>query len=247
MTETPASNGLVIEVLVSEGCPHAQPAMELAQRVAARLAPAAAIISTEVNTLEEANARGFVGSPSLRVNGEDVEGRVSTEGMLACRVYEGGSGIPQEWMVEAAILRALQPKGLLFLCVANSARSQMAEGIARALAPQGTKVFSAGSRPTGVRPEAVEVLAEIGIDIASQRSKAVTEIPASEVDTVITLCNEEECPVFLGKARRLHWGLPDPAAKTDSKERLEAFRQVRDELLRRLRCVFRGSPCLQEV
>ena len=127
------------------------------------------------------------------------------------------------------------PKGILFLCVANSARSQMAEGIARSLAPPGMKIRSAGSRPASVRPEAIIVLKEIGIDISDHRAKAVAEIPASEVDTVITLCAEEECPIFLGKAQRLHWGLPDPAAVVGSEQEvLSAFRKVRDELLLRI-------------
>ncbi len=126
-------------------------------------------------------------------------------------------------------------KGLLFLCVANSARSQMAEGIARSLAPKEIRVFSAGSRPTRVRPEAVAVLKEVGIDISDHRSKSVSEISRSEVDTVITLCAEEECPVFPGKVRRLHWGLPDPAAVRGSgQERLKEFRKTRDELRRRI-------------
>jgi len=125
--------------------------------------------------------------------------------------------------------------GILFLCVGNSARSQMAEGIARELLPAEVKVWSAGSRPTRVRPEAVAVLREIGIDISAHRSKAVAEIPAAEVDTVITLCGEEECPLFYGKAERLHWGLPDPAAVTGPEAaRLAAFRQVRDELRTRI-------------
>ena len=93
-------------------------------------------------------------------------------------------------------------RGVLFLCVANSARSQMAEGIARLLAPAGTKIWSAGSRPTSVQPEAIAVLKEIGIDISGHRAKAVAEIPAAEVDAVITLCGEEECPVFLGGGER---------------------------------------------
>lgn len=128
--------------------------------------------------------------------------------------------------------------GILFLCVANSARSQMAEGIARFLVPTGVEVFSAGSKPTHVRPEAIEVLNEIGIDISRHRSKAVGEIPAKDVDTVITLCGEEECPVFLGQARRLHWGLPDPAAASGSEEnRMDAFRKTREELLRRIQAL----------
>lgn len=132
-------------------------------------------------------------------------------------------------------------KGVLFLCVANSARSQLAEGIARRLAPDGVTVWSAGSAPTRVRPEAAAVLAEIGIDISSHRSKHVDEIPAERVDVVITLCAEEECPLFLGRAERLHWGLPDPAAVEGTPEqRLEAFRAVRDELRRRLEVWFAG-------
>jgi arsenate reductase len=127
--------------------------------------------------------------------------------------------------------------GVLFLCVANSARSQMAEGIGRALLPPAVKVWSAGSRPTSVRPEAIAVLREIGIDISGHRAKAVSEIPADEVDTVVTLCGEEECPLFLGDAERLHWGLPDPAASDPAATRedvLARFRGVRDELRGRI-------------
>ncbi len=128
---------------------------------------------------------------------------------------------------------------MLFLCVANSARSQMAEGIARSLAPPSVKVSSAGSRPSQLNPLAVNALAEIGIDISGQRSKGVSEIPPGDVDAVITLCAEESCPVWLGKATRLHWGLPDPAhAGATAAERLQAFRDVRDELRRRLGAVF---------
>ena len=132
--------------------------------------------------------------------------------------------------------------GILFLCVANSARSQMAEGIALSLSPPGAKIWSAGSRPTLVRQEAIQVLREIGIDISSYRSKAVTDIPQAEVDTVITLCAEEQCPVFLGMAQRLHWGLPDPAAVIGSEQEvLAAFRETRDELLRRITAFLKTS------
>jgi protein-tyrosine-phosphatase len=152
------------------------------------------------------------------------------------------SEMPPEWFVDATALRGMAPSGVLFLCVANSARSQIAEGIARSLAPASVTVWSAGSQPTLVRPEAIAVLAEIGIDISQHRSKQVSEIPADQVDTVITLCGEEECPVFLGKARRLHWGLPDPAGVTGSdEERVNAFRRTRDELRRRLVVVFPGE------
>jgi protein-tyrosine-phosphatase len=126
-------------------------------------------------------------------------------------------------------------RGILFLCVANSARSQMAEGIARSLVPPGIGVWSAGSNPRMVRPEAIAVLREIGIHISGYRSKGIPEIPAAKIDTVITLCAEEVCPLFFGKAERLHWPLPDPAAVEGPEEtRLAAFREIRDELRRRI-------------
>jgi len=142
------------------------------------------------------------------------------------------------WVAEAEALRAARPRHVLFLCVANSARSQMAEGIARALAPEGVQVSSAGSEPTSLRPEAVEALRGIGIDISGHRSKGMDDVERP-VDAVVTLCAEEVCPAWLGPALRVHWGLPDPAAVDASPEaRLQAFRDVRDELRRRLAVVF---------
>jgi len=143
------------------------------------------------------------------------------------------------WQAEAEELRRLAPRHLLFLCVANSARSQMAEGVARSLAPPGVTISSAGSRPTKVNPLAIRALDELGIDLRGHWSKSVDTIPPDGVEVVITLCAEEECPVFLGKARRLHWGLPDPGgAGLSDEEQLQSFRDVRDELRRRLSVVF---------
>ena len=140
-------------------------------------------------------------------------------------------------MVEAAVLRALRPRGVLFLCVANSARSQLAEGIGRSLTPPGIAVFSAGSEPSSGRPEAIEVLAEIGVDIGDHHSKAIDSVDRDAVDTVITLCADEVCPAYLAPARRAHWGLPDPAA-VEGEGRLDAFRAARDELRTRLALLF---------
>jgi len=143
------------------------------------------------------------------------------------------------WKEEAEELKRRAPRHLLFLCVANSARSQMAEGIARSLAPAGVTITSAGSRPSHVNPLAIKALDEIGIDIRGHFSKSVETIPPEGVDLVITLCAEEECPVFLGKARRIHWGLPDPGgAGLGEQEKLQSFRDVRDELRHRLAVVF---------
>ena len=143
------------------------------------------------------------------------------------------------WKAEAEELHRRAPRHVLFLCVANSARSQLAEGLARSLAPAGVKVSSAGSSPSRVNPVAVRALDELGIDIRAQRSKSVDAIPPGDIDAVITLCAEEVCPVFLGKAHRVHWAFPDPAgAGASEDEQLQAFREVRDELRRRLAVVF---------
>ena len=120
---------------------------------------------------------------------------------------------------------------VLFLCVANSARSQMAEGLARAMAPPDHRFLSAGSRPGVVNPRAVAALREEGIDISHHRSKGLDAVPLDQVDVVVTLCAEEVCPVLPGAQRQLHWPLPDPAAVQGSdQDAREAFRQVRNRL-----------------
>ncbi len=127
---------------------------------------------------------------------------------------------------------------VLFLCTHNSARSQMAEGLLRELARDRFEVYSAGTRPTRVREEAVEAMREVGLDISSHRSKSVEEFAGREFDYVITVCDNarESCPVFPAKTRRLHWGFDDPAAvEGEWGERLAAFRRVRDEIDARIR------------
>jgi arsenate reductase len=120
------------------------------------------------------------------------------------------------------------PSSILFLCVANSARSQMAEGLARAKFGDRVRVQSAGSAPSRVSPLAIDALREVGIDISFHTSKSVDTIDPASVDLVITLCADEVCPIGLAGVPRLHWPLPDPAG------RIEAFREARDEISRRL-------------
>ncbi len=125
--------------------------------------------------------------------------------------------------------------GVLFMCVANSARSQMAEGIARNLLDDGFFVQSAGSKPSSVNPFAVRVMDELGWDIRGQRSKPVSEIKGSQVDVVITLCAEEVCPVYLGEGAHVRWPLPDPAGHDgDEEATLDRFRAARDAIINRI-------------
>jgi arsenate reductase len=122
--------------------------------------------------------------------------------------------------------------GILFLCIANSARSQLAEAIARQMAPS-LNIWSAGSEPSHVRPQVRRVLDEIGYDPRGLRSKSMFEVEMDEIDVIVTLCREEQCPLLPGKKKHIAWPLPDPTAAPDE-ESDEAFRATRDELLRRL-------------
>jgi arsenate reductase len=130
---------------------------------------------------------------------------------------------------------------ILFLCVANSARSQLGEGLARWLFPA-FRIQSAGSRPSRVNPYAIAVLAELGLDASTHTSKSVADIDPASVDLVITLCAEEVCPAFLGRAERLHWPIPDPASEDPTLTEEESrgrFRTARDDIRDRLEALGR--------
>jgi len=127
---------------------------------------------------------------------------------------------------------------ILILCTGNSARSQMAEGLLRHYAGDRFEVFSAGTRPSQVRPEAIAAMREVGIDISGQRSKSVDEFAGQPFDYVLTVCDtaKESCPIFPGKAATIHQSFEDPAAAQGSEEeRLAVFRRVRNEMRQYLR------------
>ena len=136
----------------------------------------------------------------------------------------------------------MQPprRGVLFLCVANAARSQMAEGWAQRLAPPEVAVWSAGSMPARLSSYAVRAMQEVGVDISGQRSKGIDEIPLDEVDTIVTLCQEEVCPVVPDAVARLHWPFEAPgwAARTPD-EVLESYRRIRDGIRQKIEELFR--------
>jgi arsenate reductase len=130
-----------------------------------------------------------------------------------------------------------EKKRVLILCTGNSARSQMAEGLLRHDAGDRFAVESAGVNPTAVKREAIKALSEIGIDISGHRSKSVDEFINQEFDYVITVCDNanEQCPVFPGTTKRIHWSFEDPAAASGTDEaRLNVFRKVRDEIREQL-------------
>lgn len=126
---------------------------------------------------------------------------------------------------------------ILFLCTANAIRSQMAEGYARKVLPKDVTVYSAGITPGGVHPMAVQVMKEIGIDIAHHRSKSISDIPIDTIDLVITLCGsaDQVCPAFPPKIQRRHWPIPDPYRSVKPGEDiLDAFRAARDRVIQEI-------------
>ena len=142
-----------------------------------------------------------------------------------------------------------EKKRVLILCTGNSARSQMAEGLLRHLAGDRFEVFSAGVAPSFVRPQAIEVMSEIGIDISQHRSKSVDEFLDEQLEYVITVCDHasRRCPVSPAAVERIHWSIDDPVVGGSEEMQLEAFRRARDELQRRIqRFVDDLAPTLAE-
>lgn len=138
----------------------------------------------------------------------------------------------------------MEKKKLLVLCTGNSARSQMAEGLLRHEGGDRFDVFSAGTKPSRVRPEAIAAMNDIGIDISGHRSKPVDEFVGQDLDYVITVCDnaKETCPVFPGTVKRLHWPFEDPAAVEGPESvRLAAFRTVRDQIHGRIMVFLNGD------
>ena len=126
---------------------------------------------------------------------------------------------------------------VLFLCTHNSARSQMAEGLLKYLAGDRFEAYSAGTVATRVRPEALSVMAELGMDISGQESKTLERYLGEPFEYVVTVCDDanESCPVFPGARERLHWSFEDPSrAEGEGEMRLAVFRRVRDEILARV-------------
>lgn len=141
-------------------------------------------------------------------------------------------------------------KRVLFICTHNSARSQMAEGLLRALYGDRYEVYSAGTQPTEVNPYVIRVMAEIGIDISDHRSKSVEEFLDQEFDYVITVCDhaKETCPFFPGGKEYIHKGFDDPSSFSGSEdERLDFLRRVRDEIKEWIEETFGGTPLKQPI
>ncbi len=228
-------------LLSFEGCPSAAPAEEALRRVLTEEGVEVEIEKVEVPDEETAKTHRFLGSPSIQINGLDIEeSRRAAPPAFGCRIYrteEGGIGVPPEEMIRVAVRRARGPKTkVLFLCTGNSCRSQMAEGWARALKGDVIEPHSAGVDPHALDPRAVAVMAEAGVDISEHRPKHVDELREIDFDYVVTVCDHahEGCPLFPGRTKVVHVGFEDPPrlAKDagSENEALDHYRRVRDEI-----------------
>ncbi len=147
--------------------------------------------------------------------------------------------------IHSGVVHVSDRQRILFVCTHNSARSQMAEGLLSAWGGDRYVVESAGTERTSVRPEAVSVMREIGIDISGQTSKTIDGFVGQPFDWLITVCDQaaEACPTLPGVQQQAHWSIPDPSAVNgDDATRLEAFRTARDDLASRIRAFLDATP-----
>jgi len=230
-----------IRVLTFQGCPHAAETVERVRRVARFEGVQTPVEVVDVSDEDAARRERFLGSPSVQINGLDIEtNRRGDPYCHGCRLYRtenGTGGVPGEEMIRAAIQRAREPKlKVLFLCTGNSCRGQMAEGWTRHLKGDLIEGYSAGIETHGLNPLAVKVMGEAGVDISGYRSKHVDEVMDVGFDYVVTVCDHahESCPLFPGEARIVHKGFDDPprlAAEAETEEEaLSHYRRVRDEI-----------------
>lgn len=183
------------------------------------------LVSYHLNSLRQAGL--------VQVHRSDADARASYYGVSLAGLAALYEQLGADLAIPSGVdLLARSPATVIFLCRANSARSQIAEGWLRTLSGARLVVRSAGTHPARLHPMAVQVMAEEGIDIGHQRSKHVDELAELAPTAVVTVCDiaREECAVWLQATNRMHWSIPDPASVGDDTERLQAFRAVRDEL-----------------
>lgn len=189
--------------------------------------------------LKQLRAHQLVSERRSSADGRDVYYHLDLERLQASYRASGAALHPALGGENAPALfdAPRPPVRVLFLCTHNSARSQMAEGIARAVGKGRIEPFSAGSQPSQVHPDAESALAELGIDISQQRSKDVAQFLGQQFDYVITVCDRvrEVCPVFPDDAQRIHWSFPDPSSIADPHARSQQFLAIARELVTRTR------------
>ena len=230
-----------IRFLSFKGCPGAEPTVARLRAVMAADGIERPIERVDVPDDAAAVRECFYGSPSIQINGLDIEvSRRAGQPCYGCRLYDHGEEkrcFPTDAMIGDALCRAQTRRlKVLFLCTGNSCRSQMAEGWTRAIKGDVIDAYSAGIETHGLNPNAVKVMAEANVDISGHRSELVDDLMAIDFDYVVTVCGHahESCPMFPGKAKVIHVGFDDPPGLAKSaateEEALNHYRCVRDEI-----------------
>mgnify|MGYP000038161510 CR=1 FL=1 len=239
-----------IRFLYFKECPNSERALDLLREVLKEKRIDAEIEIVEIKSEEEAKKYRFLGSPTIQINDRDIEKeRRNDPSVFGCRIYktkDGHSGVPPKDMIVEAIeeVKNKEKQKVLFICTHNSARSQMAEGILRALYGDRYEAHSAGIQPTKVNPYAIKVMREFGIDISTHCSKSIEEFREKDFDYVVTVCDsaKETCPFFPGGRIHLHKEFNDPSGiKGHENEILTEFRKVRDEIKKWIEETFGGG------
>ena len=231
-----------IEILTTPDCPHIAATQKRLRDILIAEGLSPDYETRIIRTPDEAPGRSFPGSPTILINGLDIEvSRRADSAAIACRTYPNASvsGVPPEALIRTALRQwQASPHQILFLCTGNSCRSQMAEGWARQLIPDYVVPYSAGIETHGLNPNAVKVMAEAGVDISEQESTNIRDLLDIPLDLVITVCGhaDENCPVFPGRTRVEHVPFDDPpklaALAATPAEQVEPYRRVRDEIRR---------------
>ena len=230
-----------IRLLTTVGCPSASPALAMLRKAIQDEGLGIDVEQVEVPDAEAARNERFLGSPSIQIDGLDIEMRRRADlPCYGCRLYEskrGVTGVPSYELIRDALRRTYTPgPKVLFLCTGNSCRSQMAEGWARHLRGDVLELYSAGIETHGLNPNAVKVMAEAGVDISGHTSKTLNDLVNVTFDYVVTVCGHahETCPMFPGHAVVVHKGFDDPPKlardETDLEKALNHYRRVRDEI-----------------
>lgn len=223
-----------IELLYTKDCANYKSTKRLIQDTLEELKVKHTLKETEIRTIEEAEKHSFGGSPTVRINGKDIEPENRGEAAgLMCRIYANGTGMPDAEVLRFKIAQASGLKTVLFVCTGNSIRSQMAEALVNNLFDRQWAAFSAGILSTGVNPNAIKVMKEINIDISDKRAKHIDIFNNCTFDKVITLCSDADriCLVYPVATEKELMVFHDPLASFGfGVGSIVSFRNLRDKI-----------------
>ncbi len=226
-----------LELLYTPGCPNLQKVRDLLREILHSLGLNLSPREIEVSDPGQAEAEAFPGSPTIRLDGQDLEPESARTVASGCRIYKTGTGVPDGQLLKFKIAQAAGLKTVLFICTGNAVRSQMAEALVNHFLKGRWAAFSAGFLPAGISPLVVKALKEIGIDAARQPTKHLDLFTGLTFDRVITLCSDADrmCAFYPAYGNRVHLPYTDPLTlSTFGVGWKSLFRKLREDMKKRL-------------